>query len=95
MRNLPLFAGLGFVAMLVMGCGGNCKLSSQCGQGERCDFTTETCVAGCQSAEDCAPTARCEPEFGRCVPTTTTRRDLGVTSTSAPDAGTATTADVG
>ncbi len=97
MRNPALLTALAWAALSLVACGGQCKLSSQCGEGERCDFTTETCVKGCQSAADCAPTARCDPEFGQCIPTRIFRRDLGVTdgSTGTPDAGTATTSDAG
>lgn len=76
-----------FAAILcATGCGGNCKISSQCESGQHCDFTTGECVPGCTSDSDC--TSGCDLESGKCRTVDRPRVDSGTSTTTSttPDA---------
>jgi hypothetical protein len=69
---IRLFAVLSIVA--VLGCSPKCKISSECDEGEHCNFTTGECILGCEKQEDCPGNTMCDVEVGLCrlVSTSTT-----------------------
>ncbi len=54
-------------AFALGGCG-RCRSTSDCSEGERCDFDNGDCILGCTSNSDCSATTFCNLERGRCDP---------------------------
>src|SRR6185437_1416288 len=79
MSRARSFASTLMLALAWAACGGNvivdgqgtkCETASDCGTGEMCDPSTQTCVTGvppCASDADCA-SGTCDVTTGVCVP---------------------------
>lgn len=80
------------VALLTLAGCGKCRISSDCDEGQHCDFPTGDCLNGCMGPSDCSPVASCDRSTGRCIPNIQVP-DASTSSTA--DAGTSTTSDAG
>ncbi len=67
-----LLAALALAACAALAsCNPTCRSTSDCMEGEHCDFTRSVCKLGCTSDEQCGGTyggRGCELKTGRCKP---------------------------